>query len=65
MPKSESVKVFLVYCNLVNNNYQRASKVLFPFVQNKQFGHLITIAPHSLTTLNPTNIKFSSSFMVS
>ena len=36
-------------CNLVNNNYQQASKLLFAFVPNKQFGQLINIAPHSLT----------------
>ena len=34
----ESVEVALVHCNLVNNNYQQASKVLFTFVPNKQFG---------------------------
>ena len=49
VPKLESVKVVLVHCNLVNNNYQQASKVLFTFVPNKQFGQLINIAPHSLT----------------
>ena len=40
-PKLESAEVVLVYCNLVNNNYQQASKVLFNFVPNKQFGQLI------------------------
>ena len=40
-PKLESVEVVLVYCNLVNENYQQASKVLFNFVPNKQFGQLI------------------------
>ena len=59
MPKWESVKVVLVHCNLVNNNYQQASKVLFTFVPNKQFGQLINIAPHSLTMLNTTNTEFS------
>ena len=38
VPKLESVEVVLVHCNLVNNNYQQASKVLFTFVPNKQFG---------------------------
>ena len=33
--KLESVEVFLVHCNLVNNNYQQTSKVLFTFVRNK------------------------------
>ena len=33
----ESVKVVLVHCNLVNNSYQKTSKVLFTFVPNKQW----------------------------
>ena len=49
VPKLESVEVVLVHCNVVNNNYQQASKVLFPFVPNKKFGQLITFAPNSLT----------------
>ena len=28
VPRSETVEVDLVHCNLVNNNYQQASKVL-------------------------------------
>ena len=35
VPKLESVEVILEHCNLVNNNYQQASKVLFTFVPNK------------------------------
>ena len=60
MPKLESVEVVLMHCNLVNNNYQEASKILFAFVPNKQFGQLITIAPYSLTMLNTTNTEISS-----
>ena len=39
----DAVKVVLLHCNLVNNNYQQSSKVLFTFVPNKQFGQLTTI----------------------
>ena len=60
VPKLESAEVVLVHCNLVNNNYQQASKVLFTLVPNKQFGELINIAPHSLIMLSTTNTKFSS-----
>ena len=60
VPKLESVEVVLVHCNLVNNSYQQASKVLFTFVPNKQFGQLITISPHSLTMLKTTNTEFQS-----
>ena len=46
-PKLEYVEVVLVHCNLVNNNYQQASKVVFVFwvffVPNKQLGQLINI----------------------
>ena len=52
VPKLESVEVVLIHCNLVNNNYQQASKVLFTFVPNKQFGQLINIAKHSLIMLS-------------
>ena len=57
--KLESVEVVLVHSNLVNHNYQQASKVLLTFVPNKQFGQLINIAPHSLTMLGTTNTEFS------
>ena len=60
VPKLESVEVILVHCNLVNNSYQQASKVLFTFVPNKQFGQLITISPHSLIMLKTTNAEFQS-----
>ena len=56
--KLEFVEVVLVHCNLVNNTYQQASKVLFTFVPNKQFGQLITISPHILTMLKTTNAEF-------
>ena len=59
-PKLASVEVVLVHCNLVNNSYQQAFKVLFTFVPNKQLGQLITISPHSLTMLKTTNAKFQS-----
>ena len=58
VPKLESAEVVLVYCNLVNNSYEPASKVLFTFVPNKQFGQLITISPHVLTMLKTTNSEF-------
>ena len=60
VPKLESVEVVLVHCNLVNNSYQQASKVLLSFVPNEQFGQLITISPHSLSMLKTTNKEFQS-----
>ena len=45
VPKLEAVEVVLVHCNLVTNNYQQASKMLF--------------TPHSLAMLKTTNAEFS------
>ena len=60
VPKQESVEVVLVHCNIVNNSYQQASKVLFIFVPNEQFSQLITTSPHLLTMLKTTNAEFKS-----
>ena len=51
VPKLEVAEVVLVHCNLANDSHQQASKVLFTFVPNKQFGQLITITPHLPTML--------------
>ena len=57
--KNKDGEIVPRFSNLVNNNYQQASKVLFTFARNKQFGHLITITPHSPTILKTTNAEFS------
>ena len=59
VPKLESADLVLVHCNLVNNSYQQASKVLFTFVPNKKYGQLITVSPHSLIMLKTVNTEFS------
>ena len=59
VPRLEIVEVVLVHCNLVNNSYQQASRVLFTFVANKQYGQLINISQNSLIYLKTMNIEFS------
>ena len=58
VPNLETAEVVLVHCNLVNNDYQQATKLLFTFVANKLFGQLINITPHSPTMLKTTNAEF-------
>ena len=60
VPKLESVEVVLFHCNLVKYDYQHASKVLFSFVPNKQFGLLLNIYLHVFTMMNTVNTEFSS-----
>ena len=59
VPRLENVEVVLVHCNLVNNSYQQASRVLFTFVPNKQYDQLNSISPNSLIFLNAINTEFS------
>ena len=41
----EITEVVLVHCNIVNNDYQQDSRVLYTFVSNKPFGSLLEIYP--------------------
>ena len=59
VPRLENVEVVLVHCNLINNSYQQAWRVLFTFVPNKQYGQLISISPKSLIFLKMMNTEFS------
>ena len=43
LPHLDIEKVVLVHCNIVNNDYQQDSRVLYTFVPNKQFGSLLEI----------------------
>ena len=59
VPRLDNVEVVLSHCNLVNNSYQQASRVLFTFVPTKQYGQLISISPKSLIFLKTMNTEFS------
>ena len=59
VPRLENVEVALVHRNLVNNSYLQASRVLFTFVPNKQYGQIISISPNSLIFLKTMNTEFS------
>ena len=41
----EITKEVLVHCNMVNNDHQQDSRVLYTFVANKSFGSLLDISP--------------------
>ena len=45
LPHLEIVELVLVHCNLVNNDYQQCSRILYTFVPNKTFGSLLEILP--------------------
>ena len=56
---SEITEVILVHCNIVNNDYQQDSIVLYTFVSNKSFGQLLDIFPPKNIFLKTFNSEFS------
>ena len=58
VPNLEITKVVLVYCNIVNNNYQQKSKVLYTFVLNKLFGQLLDISQKKIIFLKTFHSEF-------
>ena len=48
-----------VVYNIVNNDYQQDSRVLYTFVPNKSFGHLLNISPKKIIVLKTFNSEFS------
>ena len=45
VPYLEVTEVVLVHWNIVNNDYQQDSKVLYIFLPNKSFGELVDTSP--------------------
>ena len=55
VPHLEVAEVVLIHCNLVNNDYQQNSRILFTFVTNKTFGSLLEISPANHVFLKSFN----------
>ena len=51
-------EVVLVHCNIVNNDYQQDSRVLYTFVPNQPFGSLLEISPINHTFLKRFNPEY-------
>ena len=58
VPHLEIVEVVLVHCNLVNNDYQQNSRILYTFVPNKAFGSLLETSPPNHVFLKTFNFEF-------
>ena len=54
----EIAEVVLVHCNIVNNDYQWDSRVLYTFVPNKPFGSLLEISPANHIFLKIFNSEY-------
>ena len=54
----EIVALVLVYCNLVNNDYQQDLRILYTFIPNKPFGSLLEISLTNHIFLRTFNSQF-------
>ena len=54
----EITEVVLVHCNIVNNDYQHDSRVLYTFIPNKSFGQLLDISLKTFIFLKTLNSEF-------
>ena len=54
----EVAELVLIHCNLVNNDYQQDSRILYGFVPNKTFGSLLEISPTNHVFLKTFNSEF-------
>ena len=43
MPSLEVAEIVLVQCNLVDNQYQQKSEVLYTFTSNKSYAYLLNV----------------------
>ena len=55
----EITELVLMHCNILNNNYQRNSRVLCTFVPNNSFGQLLSISPKNFTFFKTFNSECS------
>ena len=58
VPHLEIVELVLIHCNIVNNNYQQNSRILYTLVPNKPFGSLLEISPPNHIFLKTFNSEF-------
>ena len=58
VPHLEITEVVLVHCDIVNNDYQQDSRVLYTFVPNKPFGGLLEISPTNHIFLKTSNSEY-------
>ena len=59
VPHLEITEVVLVHCNIVNNDYQQDSRVLYAFVPNKSFSSLLQISPTNHIFLKTFNSEYN------
>ena len=64
VPSLEVAEVVLVQCNLVDNQYQQKSDVLYTFTPNKSYAYLLNVEPSNLVFLKTYNTEFNEIIII-
>ena len=59
MPHLEIIEVVLVHCNIVDNDYQQDSTVLYTFIPNKSLCQLLDISSKNVIFFKTFDSEFS------
>ena len=58
MAHLEITEVVLIHCNIVDNDNQHDSRVLYTIIPNKSFGQLLDISPQNIILLKTFDSGF-------
>ena len=63
VPSLEVVEVVLVQYDLVDNQYQQKSEVLYTFTPSKSYAYLLNLGPSNLVFLKTYNTELDETIM--
>ena len=64
VPSLEVVEVGLVQCNLVDNQYQQKSKILYTLTSSKSYAYLSSVEQSNLVFLKTCNADFDEIIII-
>ena len=64
VPSLEVVEVGLVQCNLVDNQYQQKSKILYTLTSSKSYAYLSSVEQSNLVFLKTCNDDFDEIIII-
>ena len=60
----ELIEVVLVQCNLLDNQYQQKTEILYTFMQNKSYDYLLNVEQSNLVCLKTYNTELDAIIII-
>ena len=58
VPSLDVAEIVLVQCNIVDNQYQQKSELLYTFTTNKSYAYLLNVEPNTIVFLKTYSTEF-------